>query len=124
MLKATSAVALSTPEKGMPVPLVDRIAGLTITMYDIVTNVVRPPMISCLSERSRRILHSISTEARGEDGFEVRLGARAGEIEIGLAQRIDQRADDVRAADGDAAGGADVSAEPIQEDDLPVEEHD
>ena len=53
MLKATRTVALSTPAKGMPVPLVDRMAGLTITMYDIVTNVVSPPIISCLIERRR-----------------------------------------------------------------------
>ncbi len=32
MLKATSTVALSTPAKGMPVPLLERMAGLTTTM--------------------------------------------------------------------------------------------
>jgi len=46
MLKATRTVALNTPEKGIPVPLPDRIAGLTTTMYDIVTNVVTPPTTS------------------------------------------------------------------------------
>ena len=43
MLKATSTVALITPENDMPVPGVDRMAGLTMTMYAIVTKVVTPP---------------------------------------------------------------------------------
>src|SRR5690349_18117238 len=29
----------------------------------------------------------------------------------------------MRAADGDAAGGADVGTQPIEEDDLPIEQH-
>ena len=43
-----SSVALNTPANGMPVPVVARVEGLTITMYDIVRNVVTPPMTSDL----------------------------------------------------------------------------
>jgi hypothetical protein len=52
MLKATNTVALNTPAKGIPVPLPERTVGLTITMYDIVTNVVTPPTISRFSRFS------------------------------------------------------------------------
>ena len=45
---STGAVAVSTPVNGIPVPLLERMAGLTITTY-IVTDVVRPPMTSGLS---------------------------------------------------------------------------
>ena len=38
-----STVAVSAPENGMPVPGVDRMPGLTTTMYAIVKNVVTPP---------------------------------------------------------------------------------
>jgi hypothetical protein len=46
MVLHTSTVAVRAPENVMPVPGVDRIVGLTITMYDIVKNVVTPPTIS------------------------------------------------------------------------------
>ena len=49
MLKAISTVALNAPENGIPVPLLERMTGLTITMYDIVTNVVTPPITSGFS---------------------------------------------------------------------------
>ncbi len=42
MVKHTMTVAVSAPLNGMPVPAVDRIAGFTTTMYDIVKNVVMP----------------------------------------------------------------------------------
>jgi hypothetical protein len=32
MLQATKTVAVSTPANGMPVPLLERMAGLTMTM--------------------------------------------------------------------------------------------
>jgi hypothetical protein len=46
MLKATRTVAVSAPEKVMPVPGVARIVGLTKTTYDIVKKVVTPPTTS------------------------------------------------------------------------------
>jgi hypothetical protein len=46
MLEAMSTVAVSTPEKGMPVPGDARMAGFTTTMYAIVKKVVTPPTIS------------------------------------------------------------------------------
>ena len=46
MVEATSTVAVRTPEKVMPVPGEDRIAGFTTTMYAIVKNVVMPPTTS------------------------------------------------------------------------------
>ena len=46
MLDATSTVAVSTPENGMPVPGEARIAGFTTTMYAIVKKVVMPPTTS------------------------------------------------------------------------------
>src|SRR5215510_13401052 len=104
MPKATSTVALNTPAKGIPVPLLARMAGLTITMYDIVTNVVTPPTTSGFSRcngfsgftGSRSVgsrtgptdpteltepiepgSDAISSEPRGEDGLEVGFRARA-----------------------------------------------
>src|SRR5262249_12947910 len=52
MLPATSTVAVSAPENGTPVPAVDKIAGLTTTMYAIVKNVVTPPITSAESGQS------------------------------------------------------------------------
>ena len=49
MVKQTSTVAVNTPLNAMPVPEVDRIDGFTTTMYDIVRNVVTPPMTSARS---------------------------------------------------------------------------
>src|SRR5688572_23567507 len=68
-------------------------------------------------------LHAVAAETRGEDRLEIRFRARARQVQIRFTQGVDERADDVRAADGDAAGGADVGAEPIEEHDLTVEEH-
>ena len=41
-------VAKSTPSTGIPVSA--KIRGFTTTMYAMVTNVVSPPSISCLTE--------------------------------------------------------------------------
>ena len=46
MLLATRTVAVIAPENGMPVPGVERMLGLTTTMYAIVKKVVRPPTMS------------------------------------------------------------------------------
>src|SRR5262245_41360629 len=143
MLKATSTVALKTPANGMPVPLPDRMVGFTMTMYDIVTNVVTPPTTSGFNRfnRFRRFggfrsvgsrtrpsepieateglnpgSDAVSAEARGEDGLEVGFRARAGQIEIRFAERVDQGANHVRAADRDAAGRTDVRAETRSEE--------
>ncbi len=43
-MTAAMMVARKTPPQGMPV--LDRICGLTMMMYDIAKNVVRPAMIS------------------------------------------------------------------------------
>src|ERR671918_436806 len=80
--------------------------------------VVIPPMMS------REMLDAVTSQARSQDRFEVGLRAGAREVEVGFAQGVDERANHVRAADGDAAGGADVGAEPIEEDDLTIEEDD
>src|SRR5436309_8977347 len=53
MLAATSTVAVSAPVNGIPVPGVDRMPGLTTTMYAIVKNVVTPPITSAYGLRSR-----------------------------------------------------------------------
>ena len=76
MLKATSAVALNAPENGIPVPLLERMTGLTITMYDIVTNVVTPPTMSRFNRfsgfsrfsRFSRFSGSCSVGSSGSDG--------------------------------------------------------
>jgi hypothetical protein len=44
--KAKQTVAVITPEKGIPVPEVERIDGFTMTMYAMVKNVVIPATIS------------------------------------------------------------------------------
>src|SRR3954468_15892118 len=67
-------------------------------------------------------LAAIPSKARRQDRFEVRFGPGAGQIEIGFAQGVDQRADHVRPADGNAARRADVSAQAIEKDDLAVEQ--
>src|SRR6185436_17467831 len=46
MTKQISTVAVKTPLKAMPVPGVERIVGLTTTMYDIVKKVVMPAIAS------------------------------------------------------------------------------
>jgi hypothetical protein len=46
--KQRRTVAVSTPEKGIPVPSVERMEGFTTTMYAMVKKVVRPAMISVL----------------------------------------------------------------------------
>src|SRR6185503_12499654 len=46
MTKQISTVAVRTPLKAMPVPGVERIVGLTTTMYDIVKKVVIPAIAS------------------------------------------------------------------------------
>ena len=46
IVKQIKTVAVSVPLKVMPVPGVDRIEGLTITMYDIVKKVVMPAIAS------------------------------------------------------------------------------
>src|SRR5689334_8022427 len=69
-------------------------------------------------------LHAVAAETRGEDGFQIRFGSCAGQIEIRFTEGIDQRTDDMRPTDGHAAGGADVGAQPIEENDLPVEQDD
>src|SRR5690348_1547975 len=116
MVAATSTVAVSTPLKGMPVPPLVRMEGLTMTMYAIVKNVVIPPTTSArrlaagaawsaspvpdvtgMACRSR----PITAESGGEDGLQISLRSRPGQVEVRIGQRIDQRADDVSAADGD-----------------------
>src|SRR5216684_8810955 len=52
MLLAMSTVAVNAPENGMPVPGVERMPGLTTTMYAIVKNVVTPPTTSAYRLRS------------------------------------------------------------------------
>src|SRR5262245_55947265 len=101
MLKATSTVAVSTPANGIPVPDPDRIDGLTITMYDIVTKVVSPATISAFTEpgsaggfndAGRPWSDAVTAKACGQDRLQVGFRSRAGEIEVRLAERIDQRA--------------------------------
>ena len=43
-------VATNTPPKSIPVPSVDKIAGLTTMIYAIVKNVAKPATISVLTE--------------------------------------------------------------------------
>src|SRR5262245_28448164 len=69
-------------------------------------------------------LDAVPAEASGENRSEVGFGPRAGQIEIGFGQGVNQRADDMRAADRNAARRADVRAKPIEKHDLPVEQHD
>ena len=76
MLNATSTVAVNAPKKGIPVPGVARIPGLTTTMYAIVTKVVRPPRMSALSNvagywrgmsmESKQSAHSTTTSGPHE----------------------------------------------------------
>src|SRR5688572_6190118 len=82
-----------------------------------------------LAEESRmrtreRTLNPVASEPCRQDGAEICFRARAGEIEVRLAQRVDQRTDHVRAADRDAAGRANVGAKAIQKHNLAVEQDD
>src|SRR3954464_11208242 len=73
-------------------------------------------------QRSSRTLDAIAAEACREDCLEVGLRAGARQVEIGFAERVDQRADDMGAADRDAARRANVGTEPVEEYDLPIEQ--
>src|SRR5690606_26728662 len=99
------------------------------TIYAIVTKVVRPPMTSAASDARAGAagawpLAVVMTESCSEHRLEIALRPRRREVEIRFAQRVDERADHVRAADGRAACGSDVSAEPIQEHDLSIKQDD
>src|SRR5688500_9223316 len=76
------------------------------------------------ADLSETVLDPIAAEPRRQDGFQICLRPRAGEIEVRLGERVNQRANDVGPTNGDAARRPDVSAEPIQKDDLPIEQHD
>lgn len=78
---------MAAPENGMPVPLVERMAGLTMTMYAIVTNVVSPPMTS-----------SVRGERTG-------AGAAAGpDVGRGMSADADNTVTDIAIVGAGAAG--------------------
>src|SRR5439155_10295179 len=56
--------------------------------------------------------------------LEVGLRHGGGQIDVGVCDRVEQRADQLCAADGGAALRADVGGEPIEKHDLAVEQHD
>src|SRR3989442_15487058 len=67
---------------------------------------------------------AVATEPGRQHRFEIGLRSRTGEVQVRLAQRIDQRANHVRAADRDATGRPDVGAQAIEKDDLSIEQDD
>ena len=56
--------------------------------------------------------------------LEVGLRRRRGQVDVGVGDGVEQRADQLRAADGGAALRADVRGEAIEEHDLAVEQDD
>src|SRR4026208_916975 len=67
---------------------------------------------------------AIASQARGKNRFQVGFRARAGQVEVRFAERVDQRANDVCAADRDATRRPDVGAKAIEKHDLAVEQDD
>src|SRR2546428_1629116 len=67
-------VAVRTPLEGMPVPSVERIAGLTTTMYAIVKKVVIPATASVRSDfMDRRVKpHSNWPITRSDEAYDAR----------------------------------------------------
>ena len=63
-------------------------------------------------------------EPRENRGLQVVLGHRRRQIDVGVGDGVEQRANELRPADRGAALRADVRREPIEEDDLAVEQHD
>src|SRR5688500_6369512 len=106
---------------------------MTPSMYHVTVHCGTPGrMVACAVERPRVMRHRMvgppgsrgivpdgpprvsvpeAAQSRGEERAEIRFGACARQIESGFGQAVDQRADDVSAADGDAAAGADVGAQ-------------
>ena len=66
----------------------------------------------------------MSAQPSAQHRLEVGFRPRASEIQIRFTECVDEGANDVRAADGHAAHGADVCAEPVEEYDLPIEKDD
>jgi hypothetical protein len=90
-------------------------SGLTLVTREMVTRAAsafgRPP--------------ESKTAQAGEDRcLEIRFGRRRGQIDIRVGHGIEQRANELRPADGGAALGANVRSKPVEEDYLPVEEDD
>ncbi len=62
-------------------------------------------------------------ETARDAGAEVRFGAGRGHIDAAVDQGVDERANDFGAVENFSAPAADVSSEPIELDDLAVEQH-
>ena len=69
-------------------------------------------------------MRPITTESGQDRGLEIRFRCCRGQIDVCIAHRIDQGANQLGPADGRAAARSDVGCETIEKDDLPVEEDD
>ena len=71
-----------------------------------------------------RKLHPILSQTGEHRRLQIRFRRRRRQIDVSIGNRIEQRANELRPADGGAALGADVGRQPIEKDDLPVEQDD
>lgn len=71
-----------------------------------------------------RALHPVFSQARQDRGFQVRLRRRHRQIDISIGDGVEQRANELRATDGCPVLRTDVSRQPIEKYDLPVEQDD
>jgi hypothetical protein len=84
--------------------------------------VARHEQSPTLSGRNGGIGRRSSTKSLYKEFDEIFFGSAGGEVDVRLRERVDQRANDMRAADGRAACRADVGAQPVQKHDLTVHE--
>ena len=67
---------------------------------------------------------SIAAEAGENCRLEIGFRRRGRQVDVRVGHRVDQRPEQLRAADRGAALRADIGGEAIEEDDLAVEEDD
>src|SRR3982750_250186 len=69
-------------------------------------------------------LHPVPAKSSKDGRLQIVFRRRRRQIQIGISDRVEERANQLCAADGRAALRADIRGKTIQEDDLPVEQHD
>src|SRR6185369_14565450 len=79
------------------------------------------PMIAPGHDRTSE---SVFAEPRENRGLEIRLGPGHRQIDVSIRDSVEQRANELRAADRRTALRPDIGGQSIQEDDLTIEQHD
>src|SRR5688500_15784122 len=69
-------------------------------------------------------VEAVPAEPRQQRCLQVELRPGRREVDISIRYRVHERSNQLRAADGSAAVRPDAGCQPVEEDDLAVEEHD